>query len=96
MTLELSYGTVLHRPRKVIHVIRVAEGVPLSTEEIEELALKMRDRLLAKQGEQSADVVVVQGGKKETLRLSGDSYAVSRVRAAMFNAEIRWKSIEID
>ena len=41
-------------------------------------------------GEQEAAIVVVQGDTKETLRLFGEPYAVARVRAAMFNAAIRW------
>jgi hypothetical protein len=55
----------------------------------------MRERL-AHRGEPSAEVVVVQGGAKETLRLFGTPYSVNLVRAAMFNAAIRWASLEID
>ena len=55
----------------------------------------MRERL-AHRGEPSADVVVVQGSGKDTLRLFGTPYSVNRVRAAMFNAAIRWTPIEID
>jgi len=32
---------------------------------------------------------------KETPRLFGEPYAVSRVRAAMFHAVIRWQTIEL-
>jgi hypothetical protein len=44
----------------------------------------------------SADVVLVQGGAKQTLRLFGTPYSVNRVRAAMFSAAIRWTPIELD
>jgi len=40
-------------------------------------------------------VVVVQREGKETLRLFGDPYAVAQVRAAMFNAAIRWQPFEL-
>jgi hypothetical protein len=52
--------------------------------------------LLAHRGESSADVVMVQGDAKETLRLFGTPYSVNRVRAAMFSAAIRWTPIELD
>jgi len=95
MDHELTYATVVDRPRKVIHVVRVV-GEILESWEIDEIADKMRERMLSKHGEQSADVVVVQGSGKETLRLFGDFYAVSRVRAAMFNAAISWRPIELE
>lgn len=95
MAHELTYGTVADRPRKVIHVVRVV-GEILDTGEIDELAAGIRERMLSKHGEQSADVVIVQGNIKETLRLFGDTYAVSRVRAAMFSAAINWRPIELD
>ncbi len=37
---------------------------------------------------------MVQGDSKETLRLQGEPYAVARVRAGMFNAEISWRAFE--
>jgi hypothetical protein len=37
-----------------------------------------------------------QGDRKETLALFGAPYAVNLVRAAMFNAAIRWMPIEFD
>jgi hypothetical protein len=37
--------------------------------------------------------VVVQGEGKETLRLFGIPYSVTRVRAAMFNAAVTWTPI---
>jgi predicted esterase len=51
---------------------------------------------LAHRGEPSADVVVVHGSGKETLRLFGTPYSVNRVRAAMFSAAIHWTPIELD
>jgi len=63
--------------------------------EAAEIAALMRDKLL-RRGETATDVVVVQGGSKETLRLHGDSYSVARMRAAMFNAAITWQPIELD
>jgi len=55
----------------------------------------MRDKLRAR-GYSVADVVVVQGDRKENLRLYGVHYSVGRVRAAMFNAAITWRPIELD
>jgi 2-methylcitrate dehydratase PrpD len=95
MARQLTYGTVSDRPRKVIHVLRVIDEI-LGTAELDALAAAMQERLLSKHGEQTADVVIVQGASKETLRLFGDSYPVSRVRAAMFNAAISWRPIELD
>jgi len=92
---RLSYAAVPDGPRKVIHVVRVNDDI-LSMPEADEIAAKMRERMLSKHGEQAADVVVVLGHSKETLRLIGDSYAVTRVRTAMFNAAIRWQPIELD
>jgi len=54
----------------------------------------MREHLSAR-GEVIADVVLVQGERKETLRLYGNSYAVSRVRTAMFNASLNWSPIRL-
>lgn len=94
MTIKLVYGAVREHPRKVIHVLRVVDEL-LETEELDELAERMRERALAKNGEPDAAVVVVQGDSKETLRLYGEPYAVARVRTAMFNAAIRWREYEL-
>ena len=51
---------------------------------------------ILRSGELNADIVIVQVDRKETLRLYGLPYAVSRVRAAMFNAAINWSPIELD
>jgi hypothetical protein len=56
--------------------------------EVEDAVALMRERL-AHRGESSADVVMVQGDAKETLRLFGMPYSVNRVRAAMFSAATR-------
>ena len=68
----------------------------LAPEEIDDLAERMRERALSRYGDQAADIVVVQGDTKETLRLSGDPHCVRRVRTAMFNAELTWSPIELD
>lgn len=95
MTYKLIYAAIRDHPRKVIHVVRVLDEL-LDDDEVEELAERMRERLLTKAGEQAAAVVVVQGGSKETLRLRGEPYAVTRVRTAMFNAAIGWREFELD
>ncbi len=61
-----------------------------------ELAGQVRERIFSKAGEQYAAVVLVQGHDKETLRVFGAPYAVTRVRAAMFNAALRWTSFALD
>jgi len=83
------------QPRKVIHVIRVVDDV-LSLAQVHEVAERMRQHALSRYGDQAADVVLVQGGSKETLRLFGDPHSVTRVRAAMFNASVAWTPIELD
>jgi len=95
MSPKLVYAAVQDQPRKVIHVVRVIDA-QLAPEEIHEIAERMRQRALSRHGDQAADVVVVQGHTKETLRLSGDAHCVRRVRTAMFNAELRWAPIELD
>ena len=95
MTHRLSYGIVADRPRRIIHAVRVADDIP-DMHEIDDIAAKMRERMLSKHGEQAANVVVIGGHSKETLRLFGDANAVARVRAAMFNAAIRWSAIDLE
>jgi hypothetical protein len=94
MSHQLSYGIVRESPRRVIHVVRVLDEL-LEPHELDEIAERMRERLLNR-GEVSAEVVVVQGSGKETLRLVGIPYSVSRVRAAMFNAALSWSPIDLD
>jgi hypothetical protein len=94
MSHHLVYGTVRESQRRVIHVVRV-QGAILDPVEIEDIAERMRERL-ASRGEVVAEVVMVQGSGKETLRLSGSSYSASRVRAAMFNAALSWTPLDLD
>ncbi len=95
MSRRLVHGTVLDRPRQAIHVVRVLDAI-LEFPEIDDIAEKMRARLLSKLGEQSPNVVVVQGDTKESLRLFGDAHAVNRVRAALFNAAVNWSPLDLD
>ena len=95
MTQRLSYGTVPDQPRRIIHAVRVTDDI-LDMHEIDDIAAKMRQLMLSKHGEQAANVVVIVGYSKETLRLFGDANAVARVRAAMFNAAIRWSAIDLE
>ena len=94
MSHRLSYGTVRDSPRRAIHIVRV-HGEILEPSELDEIAERLRERL-QNRGELTADVVVVQGSSKETLRLVGIPYSVSRVRAAMFNAALSWSPLELD
>src|SRR5262249_29466253 len=94
MPQRLSYGIVRDAPRRVIHVVRVQDEI-LETPQIVELAERMRERL-ALRGETLADVVVIQGDSKETLRLFGEGYSVGRVRAALFNAALSWSPLQLD
>lgn len=95
MSYRLSYATVREQPRKVIHVVRVLDEL-LEDWQLGELADEMRERVLVKQGEPDAAIVMVQGDSKETLRLLGEPYAVNRVRTAMFNAAVRWRPLALD
>ena len=94
MAVQLTHGTVRESRRRAIHVLRV-NGEILDVMEVEEIAERMRARL-GHRGEPTAEVVVVQGDTKETLRLYGDSYSVSCVRAALFNAAITFAPIVLD
>jgi hypothetical protein len=93
MAARFSYGTVRESHRRAIFVVRI-ENKLLDLLEIEDVAERMRDKL-AGRGEIAADVVVVQGDRKETFRLYGNSFSVSRVRAAMFNAAVSWTPIDL-
>jgi len=95
MTPKLVHGTVFDQPRRVIYVVRVVDEI-LDFAEIDDIAEKMRARLLSRYGEQSPNVVVVQGTTEETLRLFGDAHAKSRVRAALFNAAVSWSPLTLD
>ena len=94
MPRSYVFGAVRNTMRNAIYVIRVKDDVidPIEADEIAEL---MREKIQSR-GEFAADIVVVEGEGKETLRLYGAPYAVGRVRAAMFNAAISWRPIELD
>jgi hypothetical protein len=95
MAPSFVHAVVQAQPRKVIHVIRVVDHV-LTLAEVHELVERMRQHALSRYGDQAADVVLVQGGSKETLRLFGEPHSVTRVRAAMFNAAVSWTPIELE
>jgi hypothetical protein len=94
MKRSYVHGTVRHAPKGMIHAVRVKEEL-LGLDEIDQLAARMRERIEAR-GEVTPEIVVVPGDRKETLALFGAPYAVNLVRAAMFNAAIRWTPIELD
>ena len=95
MRRKLLHGIVFDRHRHVIHVVRVLDDI-LDLPEITEIAGRMAARILAKHGDQTPNVVIVQGDTKETLRLFGEGYAVTVVRAALFNAAIAWSPLPLD
>ena len=88
------YGRVKESPRTAIYAIRVKDEA-IDAAEADDLAARLRDKLLSR-GEFATDIVVVQGGPKETLRLHGLPYSVARVRAVMFNAALSWMPIDLD
>ena len=94
MQRSYAYGTVRESRRTAIYVVRVKDDV-IDDVEADAIAARMREKLLSR-GESATDIVVVQGGPKETLRLHGMPYSVNRVRAAMFNAALRWTPLELD
>ena len=89
------YASVPDRARQVIHVVRIVDDI-LDFPEIDAIADLMRARMLSRYGEQMPNVVVVQGDSKETLRLFGEPYAVTRVRTAMFNAAVSWSALDLE
>jgi translation initiation factor 1 (eIF-1/SUI1) len=93
MLHQLTFATVRDSRRTAIYVVRI-NATNVDESDVSEVAERMRERLESR-GEIAADVVVVQGGAKETLRLHGSSYSVSKVRAAMFNAAITWQLIDL-
>ena len=95
MTRKLLQGIVSDRRRHVIHVVRIVDDI-VDFPEIDQITERMCASVLAKHGDQTPNVVVVQGDTKETLRLFGDSYAVALVRTAMFNAAVSWSPISLD
>jgi|SRR5215472_5786414 len=95
MALRLMQAVVPDRGRHPIHVLRVLDAI-LDFAETDDIAEKMRALILATRGEQAPTVVVVQGDTQETLRLFGEPHAVAAVRAALFNAAVRWSPLEFD
>jgi hypothetical protein len=94
MGIELRYGVVRDRPRQVIHVVLVEKNLEFSM--VDEIAGKMRAHILSKSGEQDPNIVVVHGDSRETLRLVGDTHAVNRVRAALFNAAVTFSPFKLE
>jgi hypothetical protein len=95
MRCKLMRAAVPDRPRQPIHVVRIVDDI-LDFPEIDALAEHMRAWLLSRYGEQTPNLVIVQGNSKETMRLIGEPHAVTRVRAAMFNAAVSWVAFEIE
>src|SRR5262249_5022631 len=95
MTRKLMQGIVSDRSRHIIHVVRVLDDI-LDLPEIDEIAGKMGARVLARHGDQTPNIVVVQGDTKETLRLFGETHAIGIVRTALFNAAVTWSPLELD
>ena len=95
MTRKLLKGIVSDGSRHVIHVVRVLDDI-LDLPEIDEITDRMSARLLARLGDQTPNVVVVQGDTKETLRLFGESHAMGVIRAALFNAAIAWSPLDLE
>ena len=94
MRRNFVYGTVRDSQRTAIYVIRVKDEL-IDPVEADEIAERMRAKIQSR-GDFAADVVVVQGDSKETLRLHGFPYSVARVRTAMFNAAISWRPIKLE
>jgi len=95
MTRQLTYGTVRDHPRRVIHVVRVFDEI-LDYPEIDHVTEQMRIHVTSRHGEQTPNIVIVQGDSKESLRLFGESHAVTLVRAALFHAAVRWSPLQLD
>jgi hypothetical protein len=95
MSRQLAYGTVRDHPRKVIHIVRVLDDL-LDYPEIDQVAEQMRSHITSRYGEQTPNIVMVQGDRKETLCLFGESHAVTRVRTALFHAAVSWSPLQLD
>ena len=89
------YGVVSDRSRHVIHAVRVLDIIP-DFPQIDEIAERMRSRMLARHGEQMPNIVVIVGNSRETLRLFGETHAVGLVRTALFNAAVSWSPLQLD
>jgi hypothetical protein len=95
MTLKLLHGTVRDGPRRVIHVVRVVDKI-LEFPEVDDIIEKMREHILSKSGEQDPNIVIVHGDRRETLRLDGETHAVTRVRAALFNVAVTFSPLKLE
>jgi hypothetical protein len=95
MTLKLLHGTVRDGPRQVIHVVRVVDKI-LEFPEVDDVMEKMRAHVLSKSGEQDPNIVIVYGDRRETLRLVGETHAVTRVRAALFNVAVTFSPLRLE
>lgn len=93
MSYELYYGSLKESDRTAIYVLRV-EADLVDDGEAEDLAQRMRERMLHL-GRSVSDVVVLHGTTRETFRLFGMPFTVSKVRAALFNGSISWKPISL-
>jgi hypothetical protein len=94
MAYKLAYAVVRDSPRKVIYAVRVPDDI-IGYPEIHDIVERMRERMLSKFGDQSAHVVLIAGNTRETLRLFGEPYPVSRVRTAMFHAALSFSPIDL-
>lgn len=95
MALKLLHGTVRDGPRQVIHVILVVDKI-LEFAEVDDAMEKMRAHILSKCGEQDPNIVIVHGDRRETFRLVGETHAVTRVRAALFNVAVTFSPLRLD
>ena len=95
MTFKLLHGVVLDHPGRPIHVVRVVDKI-LEFPEVDDIADKMRVHILSKSGEQDPNIVIVHGNSIETMRLVGETHAVTRVRAALFNVAVSFSPLTLD
>jgi hypothetical protein len=95
MSGEFQYAVVIERQQKAIHVVRLLDRL-IDPDEADELAAETREYLLAKRGEQDADVVIMQGKTKDDFRLFGISSSTARVRTALFHAALNWSPLDLD
>jgi len=93
MTYRISYGSLPDKGWRSIYVVKI-EGELLDDGQVAYLSEDMRGYLLSR-GEPTAEIVVLQGLSRETLKLSGENYAVRQVREALFHAQISWTPISL-
>ena len=93
--LKLLHGTVRDGPRQAIHVVRVVDKI-LEFSEVDDIAAKMHAHILSTSGEQDPNIVIVHGNSRETLRLVGETHAVTRVRAALFNVAVAFSPLTLE